>query len=296
MSLRKPTAFDLALLIFVTLIWSGAFLAIKVAVPETGPLWLAASRAFIGCLALLPWVLIRGAIAPTSARQWVLVILIALLNVVIPFFLIGWGQLTVDAGITSLLMGIGPIMGLIVSHFTTLDDRITPLKAFGVMLGFSGVALVVGEEALGGLGTDLLSQASILLASACYVAAGSMVRHVSDIPPTRLSALVLAIASPILIITALVVDGPPNLALSSDAWQSLLFLGLLPTGLAYILRFHLIRTIGYSLFSLSINLIPVFGVLLAWLILGEPITLTIFIALALILSGLLIARQGTEPR
>ncbi|WP_350334654.1 DMT family transporter [Coralliovum pocilloporae] len=292
MALRKPTPLDLFLLMFVTLIWAGAFLAIKVAVPETGALWLAASRALIGCMALLPWALIRGAVFPSTGKQWILVVLIALLNVVIPFFLISWGQLTTDAGVTALLMGTGPILGLLASHFTTSDDRITPLKALGVVLGFSGVALVVGKGAIDGLGGDLVAQAAILLASACYVTAGSMVRHVSDLPPTRLSALVLSIATPILIVSAFVIDGPPNLSLSQEAWQAILFLGLFPTGMAYILRFHLIRTIGYSLFSLGVNLIPVFGVLLAWLILDEPLTLTLMIALGLILSGLFVARKG----
>ena len=127
---------DLALLLFVAIIWASAFIAIKVAVPETGPLWLAAIRVSIGALALLPYALAKGLVLPQTGRVWSLIVIMACFNVVIPFFLISWAELTIDAGVTSLLMGTGPFLALIGSHFFTRDDRINRQKSLAVLFGY----------------------------------------------------------------------------------------------------------------------------------------------------------------
>ncbi|MEO1749880.1 MAG: DMT family transporter, partial [Pseudomonadota bacterium] len=123
-TIRQAKVSDLGLLVLISLIWASAFVAIKVAVPVVGPLWLAAIRVVIGCLAVLPFALRVGIELPDTMRVWLLVIAMSLLNVVIPFFLIAWAELTIDAGVTSLLMGVGPIFALMAGHFFTLDDRI----------------------------------------------------------------------------------------------------------------------------------------------------------------------------
>ena len=141
------------------LVWASAFIAIKVVVPETGALWLATWRVLIGFLVLLPYALYRGFIWPTGSKVWWLIAITALFNVVIPFFLISWAEQTIDAGVASLLMGTGPFLALIGSHFSTTDDRITLPKALAVVLGFAGVMTIVGVDAVSGLGGDtLLSQ------------------------------------------------------------------------------------------------------------------------------------------
>ncbi|WP_321446808.1 DMT family transporter [uncultured Cohaesibacter sp.] len=294
-SIRKPTPLDLSLMLFLTLIWASSFIAIKVAVPETGPVWLAAMRVAIGFLVLLPWTLYRGVIFPTSAKSLANLLIISLLNVSIPFMLISWAELTISAGIASLLLGTGPLLSLIFSHLTTHDDKFNTFKVVGIILGFSGVALVVGHEALQSVGAGaVLSMVAVLGASLCYAISGAMIRQVKDIPPTRLATLILGFATIELIGLGLL-EGVPELAsISSEAWLSLLFLGLLPTGLATILRYRLIWAIGASFFSLGMNLIPVFGVILGALLLSEQVALTTWIALVLILSGLMVAR--TAPK
>ena len=294
-SIRKPTPLDLSLMLFLTLIWASSFIAIKVAVPETGPVWLAAMRVAIGFLVLLPWTLYRGVIFPTSAKSLANLLIISLLNVSIPFMLISWAELTISAGIASLLLGTGPLLSLIFSHLTTHDDKFNTFKVVGIILGFSGIALVVGHEALQSVGAGaVLSMIAVLGASLCYAISGAMIRQVKDIPPTRLATLILGFATIELIGLGLM-EGVPELAnISGEAWLSLLFLGLLPTGLATILRYRLIWAIGASFFSLGMNLIPVFGVILGALLLSEQVALTTWIALVLILSGLMVAR--TTPK
>lgn len=285
---------DIGLLVVVALIWASAFVAVDIAVPETGPLWLPTIRVLIGAAALAPFVLHSGLVLPRSARTWALVIVMAALNIVVPFFLLSWGQLTIDAGMAAVLMGMGPVLALLGNHLTTHDDKINGAKLVAVALCFSGVLTLVGFSVLGNLGgTFVLAQLATLGAALCYATSSMLIRHI-DMPPVPLAWLALAIGAVMLLPAAWIIDGPPP-APSRQAWTALIYLGLLPTGLAHVLRVYLIRRIGHSVFALSIYMIPPFGVVLAFLILAEPITAQLGIALALILCGLYFAQRGSGP-
>ena len=275
------------------IIWASAFVAIKVVVVETGPLWLAAWRVAIGFAILLPYAIWRGFIWPENTRLWLLICVASLFNVVLPFFLISWAEQTVDAGITALLMGTGPFLALFGSHLFTTDDKLTMPKLIAVLLGFAGVLTIVGGDAVSGLGgTTILAQVAIVGGALCYTISGLMVRRI-DIPPIRLGCLVFGAGTVFLVGAALAFDGAPNIELSSTVLFSLLYLGIFPTAVGQILRFTLIRRVGYAAFALTLNLIPVIGIGLGALLLGEVITTRIFIALALVLAGLFVARMGT---
>ena len=290
--LRQPQPSDYGLMTLTALIWASAFVAIRFAVPETGPLWLAAIRVGLGFLVLLPYALWRGFIFPQSCRQWALICAMSLLNMVIPFTLIAWAGKTVEAGTLSLLMGTGPFLALTGSHFLTADDRMTRRKLLGVVIGFTGILVVVGPNAIAGLGTGSVSGiAAALGASLCYVMAGLFIRMI-DMPPVRLACLALGLGSAVLIPSAFLFAEAPPTNISGNAWIALFFLGFFPTGLAYILRFTLIRAIGYSRFALAVNMIPVFGVILGVVLLGEALSVYILLALALVVAGLLVA--GSE--
>lgn len=292
-TIKQATLTDIALIALTALLWASAFVAIKVAVPETGPFWLAAIRVLIGFLVLLPYALYKGFMLPRGRSMWLLVIGMSLLNVVFPFLLISWAELTIDAGVTSLLMGTGPFFALVGSHILTVDDRLTLPKLIGVLCGFTGVLVIVGLDAIEGLGGNVPAQLACVAGALCYVAAGLLIRRI-DIPPGRLACLALGISALVLVALAVWQDGPPPLGLSSQASASLVYLGLLPTGFAYMLRFYLIRKIGYSTFSIGLNLIPVFGVLLGLILLGEPLTPQIMVALVLVVFGLFIARMKPQ--
>ncbi|MDF1609961.1 DMT family transporter [Hoeflea sp. YIM 152468] len=292
--IRTPTPLDLSLMVLTALIWASAFIAIRIAVSETGPVWLAASRVGMGFLVLLPYALWRGMVWPDSRRQWLLIVGMALLNVVVPFVLIAWAGLTIGAGELSLLMGAGPFLALLGSHVMTDDDRLSARKLLSVLLGFSGILVLVGPSILAGLlAGPLPAMLAALGASVCYVTAGLLVRRIT-LPPVRLACLALAIGTAALVPLALIVEDMPETGLSLPVLGSLIYLGVFPTGLAYILRFSLIRAIGYSRFSLSINLVPVFGVALGVIVLGEALSLSLILALALVLSGLLVSGGGRK--
>lgn len=293
--IRKPTFLDIALLVLVSLIWASAFLAIKVAVRDIGPTWLVAIRVVVGFAAILPWIAWRGIVLPHGGDQWFIVVIVAFLSLIAPFFLISWAELTIDAGVASLLMGMGPFAAMFLSHITTDDDRLNVFKLIAVVLGFFGVLVVIGPSAIDGLGNQLLAQAAALGGSLCYAVSGVFVRKIKDIPPTRFSGLILGMSSVVLIPYAVMSGFPDWSAVSDEAVFCLIYLGVFPTALGYILRYHLIRTIGQSYFTLGLNLIPIFGVSLGALILNEPITINLLVALILVVAGLFFARHGARP-
>lgn len=291
-TISRASSGDMTLLILVAIIWASAFMAIKIAVPEVGPIWLAAIRVTIGAAALAPYALFKGVVLPSATQVWVLVVIMAVLNVVIPFFLISWAELTIDAGVTSLLMGVGPFLALIGSHMFTSDDKINRRKALGVACGFTGVVTIVGWDALTQLGSDhLLAQLAAIGGCVCYVTAGILIRRI-DVPPISLAFLALVIGTIILIALALATDGMLTSLPSSSTLMALIYLGVFPTGIAYILRFYLINKVGYSAFAMSVNLIPVFGILMGVVLLGEPLRPQVMIALVFVLMGLYFMRSG----
>jgi drug/metabolite transporter (DMT)-like permease len=212
--------------------------------------------------------------------------------VVIPFFLISWAETKIDAGMASMLMGVGPFMALLGSHLTTQDDRLSRNKLIGAILGFSGILVLVGWSSVKGLGDNLLGQGAAILGAACYVTSGLLIRRLNRFPPIQLSAFILGLASvSLLFVTGLMV-GMPVVFFARDTWIGLLYLGIFPTALGYILRYHLIQTIGMSAFATGLNLIPVFGVVLGVIFLGEHLSLNVLVSLALIVAGLFIIRKG----
>ena len=295
--LRQATLTDVLLLALLAALYGSAFSAIKLAVPEIGPFGLVVARVVIGFAILLPYAVRIGWVWPGSKTSWALIIVLCIFNLILPFFLVSWAQQHLNASLMALLMGAGPLFGLIMSHVATRDDRLSANKLLGVAIGFAGIAIVIGVDALSGLsGGDMdrrLAQAAALLASASYAVSGVFVRRITDVPSQQLACLVLGMASVVLLVAmpVLAPDALDRLAhISTPALWATLYLGALVTGAAYILRYHLIRTVGMSYFGLSIYLVPVFGIAIAAVGLGEPIGRSLIVGLGLILCGMAVAR------
>ncbi|MBA4781775.1 MAG: DMT family transporter [Rhizobiales bacterium] len=289
-AIRRATPVDLLLLIGTMAIWGLAFVAMKIAVPEVGPYWVATARTGFGLLSLLPFCLWRGFQWPRGGRQWQLVLVLVAFNSTIPIILIAWAQLSLSAGVAALLMGTGPFIALFVGHFATTDERFSTLRLLAVMMGFSGVISVVGLEPLAKLDIGLiLAEGALILAASMYVVAGYTIRRV-DMQPLSLATLSLALATLVLAPVSLFLGGPFPSDVSARAFTWLVFAGVLGTGFGFVMRYYLITRIGYSMFSIGVNLIPVFGVIFGALILAEAVTPEILLALLLIVGGLFVAR------
>ena len=296
--IRTATPSDMFLLICLAAIYGSAFTAIKIAVPTIGPFGLVVARVVIGFVLLLPYAFMRGWVWPSSSRTWLFLLVLCAFNLLAPFFLISWAQQHLNASLMALIMGAGPFFGLVFSHVATRDDRLTAPKIAGVLMGFLGIALVLGVDAFAGLsGGSMearLAQAAALLASVCYAGSGILVRQIDDIPPNQIASLVLGLGSiAMLAVVPLLEPGLLSLyaALDREALIATVYLGAVTTASAFILRYHLIQTVGMGYFGLSIYLVPVFGVAIAALWLSEPITPSLLAGLGLIMLGLAVARR-----
>lgn len=292
-TIRKPTALDIAAIVLLGAIWASAFPAIAVSVPAFGPDWIVVFRAAIGFLALLPWVLLRGMIWPNSTREWMYVAFLVCFNVVVPTFLLSWAAQIIPSGQIALLMGIAPLLGLMASHFMTHDDKFNTLKLIAVIFGFCGISVIIGPSAFDGLGDQLIAQLATLLAGACLITSGVVLRKLERLPPVRLSAMVLGLSALVFLPFTVFTQSVPD-TMDTTAILALLYLGVFPTGLAYIFRTQLVRRVGVSVYSHVGNLIPVFGVFFGAVLLLEPVTLPMIGALLLILAGLGLARAASR--
>lgn len=227
---------------------------------------------------------------PPSLHDWLVIIAMSLLNTVGPFFLISWAELHIPAGITSLIMGVGPLATMVAAHFTTPDDRFTGGKITGMVLGFAGLAFVVGPELSQGIGFDALAYAAVWTGMLCYVAAGTLIRFVRRTSVPMMTAVNMGVG--VLALLPLVLAArDPFPQMTGTAMLAALYLGLVCTGLAYLLRANITVTVGQSFMSMASYFMPVSGVLLAWAVLGEPITWHILAALACVIAGFLVSRR-----
>ena len=292
--IRSPTFADIALVALLGILWGSAFPAIKVAVTAYQPVHVVMLRVALGFAVIVAWMMIRRIAFPRAGRTWALLAVMAVLNTVVPFFLISWAEQHIDAGITALLMGSGPFFALLVSHVTTHDDRMTKPKLIGMALGLSGVLTVIGMEAASGFGRDVVAQLAVFTANLCYVASGAMIRSVRDTSMEAMAAGNLACALVLLAPLAIVFGLPPisPVLAPGPVLFAVVWLGAVGTGLASVMRFYLARTIGYSFMALAAYMIPVAGVAISAVLLGETVSTTVLIALCLVLAGFVVARLG----
>ncbi|PCI86684.1 MAG: hypothetical protein COB24_09140 [Hyphomicrobiales bacterium] len=300
-SISAPSAIDIGLILLCALIWASAFIGIKIAVVDFQPIMVAFSRVSIGSLLLFFYVWLqplfkRQTSWPTGRANWVKLCFIAILYTAVPFSLISWGQQYVSASLTSIIMGSSPLIGFIIAHFTTRDEKLNRYKFMALITGLLGVYLAVDFSGNEGLTSGIWGIIAIFAALICYSVSGLITRSLTNGSTENISAAVLGLAT-MFLIPALFISGqyPSDFDnLSNDAIWALIYLGLFPTGVAYLIRFHLILKIGFTAFLTSIFFIPIFGVFLSALLLGEELTMKIFLALSILVASLFISRLGNK--
>lgn len=289
-TIRPPTLLDYGRLVLVSAIWGSAFLCNAIALEDFSPLAIAAYRV-IGATVLivivcqirsLPWVLDR--------RSLWLFLSVGLLNTAIPFSLIGWGQLSVDPGTTGILLAASPFATLLFSHYMSADDRFTLPRLIGLSVGFAGVVVLLSR----GLRADVQSvpgMLAIVLAACCYALSGLLIRKLGKMPSLSVVAGTLVAGSIILVPLLLWFDPPTAQALSPSSVSAIVFLALVPTALAYVLRTQIVQTNGAVFMSSVGYLIPLFAVFWGWLFLDHTPSWEAWVALVLILAGIAIGQQ-----
>jgi drug/metabolite transporter (DMT)-like permease len=280
---------DWATLLTLAVIWGGAFFFISVAVSEVAPLTYVWLRLTIAAAAMWLFLLWRREPTGLPAGVWRPILLLALLNNVVPFILFGWGQTQIAIGLASILNATTPIWGVVVAHVFTRDERMTGRKLAGVLIGFAGVAVMIGPAVLTSLGGDTLALLACVTASLCYALAGVWARRfrAMGLPPVAVTTGQLTVGAAIMLPIALLVDQPWARAMPSlGAIGAIVALSLVCTSFAYILYFRLIDRAGATNALLVTLLVPPIAILLGALFLGEIIGARDIAGLALIALGL----------
>lgn len=276
-------------LLLLSLIWGGVFLTVTLALREVGVFTLVAFRVGGGALVLWAYVLMRGFPVPKTAKIWGAFLVMGLLNNVLPFSLISWGQLRIDIGLSSILNGSTAVFGILVAATVFADERLTGKKLVGVILGFMGVATALGISALKGFDLTSLAQLAVLAASLSYAFAGAWARtHFKGLHPEGAAAGMVTSSSIFMIILALYYDGFPTLDYNLTTWLALAYMSVIATALAYLLYYRVLALAGAGNLMLVTLLIPPIAVILGALVLGETLEPRAFAGFALLAVGMLI--------
>lgn len=279
---------DKALLLLLSAIWGGSFPLIRIAVQSLPPLWVAAGRISLGGVALLAVLYLRGGRLPRGGAVWARLAFLGLIGNLAPFALISWGEQVVTAGEASILMAMVPLMVVLVAHLRVADEPLTAGKLLGVGLGIVGTLVLIGPTALSGLGGHVAGEIAILAATVCYAAAAVVARGLPGLGSGAISASVLLIAGPIGLIAASITAPPMSLAPTASALTALAVLGFLCSGFGYVLFFRILSRAGAGFASMNNYLVPPFGVIYGWVWLDERLPLSAFLAMLLILVGVLV--------
>lgn len=271
------------------LIWGSAFLLIKVAVASFDPFTYVWLRLSFAAAALVIILRLNGRRLALPLAVWAAVGLLALLNNVVPFLLFGWGQRHIASGLAAILQATTPIFGVLAAHFLTADERITPARLIGVVIGFAGVATMIGPQIVGDGGNRLTAQLACLLASLLYALAGIFARRFKalGVAPMELAAAQF-VAGAILLAPVALAFGQSLTALPTSiaAWGAVLVLALFCSAFAYVLFFRLIETAGATNSMLVTLLVPPIAIVLGALVFGEQFGLAQIGGLLLIAAGL----------
>src|SRR5437868_8701993 len=280
---------DWTILVTLAVIWGGAFLFIGVAVRHVPPLTYVWLRLTIAAVAMWLFLKVRRQPLGLPRQVWGSILLLALLNNALPFTLFGWGQTHIASGLAAILNATTPIWGVVVAHFLTRDERMTPRKIAGVLLGFGGVALMIGPSLLSSLGTSALAQLACVTASLSYALAAVWARRFRrmGLSPISVTTGQLTAGALMMLPLSMIVDKPWTQAFPPlTAIGAITALALLCTAFGYVLYFRLIATSGATNALLVTLLVPPVAILLGGLFLNETLAPQDFLGLALIALGL----------
>jgi len=281
-------------LVLLGTIWGSSYLFIKLAVAGMPPLALVEGRLLLGALVLLAVRRVTGQPWPTRT-VWPHLALMAVIGNIVPFLLIAWSEQHIDSGLASVLNATTPFFTVLFAVLIFRAERLTAAKAIGVTLGFLGVAVLSGADlaALGAASTQ--GQLAVLASSACYGLGFAYARRFLRGAPLALAAGQIALAALILLPPALSAGDLAALRVGPAEVVSVLVLGVLSSGLAYVLYYRLIAAAGAVIASLATYLMPPVGVTLGWLVLGEPVGWRLVVGVVLILFGMAVV-QGRAGR
>ena len=282
---RSSIGLELALLLVLATLWGASYTFIKLGVATIPPVTLIAARTLIASLVLLAVLRSRGLSLPRDGATWRRFMFQACLNSVVPFTLIAWAERDVDAGLATILNSTSPIFTFLLTAAVTRHEPATARKLLGVVAGIVGTAIIVGTQALDGLGWELWAQLAIVAATICYAGAAIFGRSFKGLDPMMPAAGSMLCGAALLIPASLVLDRPWALAPSSSSLAALIGLSLFSTALAFVIYFRLVQTLGsVGTTSQAYLRVPI-GVGIGALVLGEALPPSAWAGMLCVLLG-----------
>jgi drug/metabolite transporter (DMT)-like permease len=286
MANEKPSlAKELALLLVLSTLWGASYTFIKVGVQTIPPVTLIAARTFIAGMILIAIIQWRSLTLPNDAAIWLRFLFQACLNSVVPFTLIAWAQQTTDAALATILNSTSPIFAFLLTVLITRHEAVTSRKLFGVGAGLAGICLIVGVQALGGLGQELWAQLAIVIATVCYAGAAIFGRNFKGLDPIMPAAGSMICGGVVLIPASLITEQPWTVTPSLESIMALLALTVFSTALAFVIYFRLVQTLGSVGATAQAYLRVPIGVAIGVVFLGEHLNSTALIGLVCVIAG-----------
>jgi len=291
--MRDPKPLDYLLLGTLSLIWASAFFNIKIATYSFGPITIAFFRIFLGAIPVVLLCLAKRIKIEAFSKDWLWFASIGFINLVIPFFLIAYGVQKIQSNLAAILMATTPLSATILAHFFTENEKFNWFKTIGILIGFSGIVFLFSDKVLIS-DENIIYALLILLGSTCYVIGGILTLRVSKKKNENVTASILIWGSIIIFPILMYFEQPWNLSPRSDSMLALLYLGIFPTGIAWLLRFRILKNNGLIFQSQVAYLIPIFGVILGFVFLNELITSKVIVSLLLVILGIYLVKRSNQ--
>lgn len=283
------------------LIWGASFLLIKVGVAEMTPLQLIAVRVGTAAIALVATLYLTGRRLPGDRATQLKLVVVGLFNIAVPFFLITWGEQSIDSGLATVLNATVPLFSLVIAHFALADEQITPFKVLGLAAGFIGVVILASRSVAVEVAANnsLVGQLAVLGASLSYACTTVFVRRsLRQLKPMVVSTGATLSAALVILVVTLLVDGLPDFgAISLTANLSVLTLGLVNTYIAFLIYYWIIDTWGATRATLVTYIMPPVGLTLGVIFLAEVLDVTLIVGAVLIVAGVALVnwRRHRQP-
>jgi drug/metabolite transporter (DMT)-like permease len=283
-------------LLLLGAIWGASYLFIKVGVAEIPPFTFVAGRTLIAGLALVAVLALRRESLPRTRRDWIALAAMGLFNGAIPYTAITWGEVHISSGLAAILTAAMPLFTVILAHYWTRDERLTPNKVAGICIGFVGVAVLFIPDLRQGVQMEFWGELAVVVAAASY-ALSTLIAHkyVTGVSHTMAAAGQLCFAAMMMVPLSLAFDHPFALRPSLPAAGALLILALLGTAFAYVLYYWLIEHTGATRTALVTYLIPITGIFWGAALLHEAIAWESIVGLLLIIVGMGLVNRARAP-
>jgi drug/metabolite transporter (DMT)-like permease len=291
--MKEPKALDYMLLTILALVWASAFFNIKIATYSYGPITIAFLRSFFGTIPLVLICYLRKIKIEAFSKDWYWFAAIGIINLVIPFFLIAYGVQKVQSNLAAILMASTPLTAAVLAHFFTSNEKINLVKSVGILVGFSGIVFLFFDKIL--INENNFFSAFLILFGSCfYVVGGVLTLRISNKKNENVTASICIWATLVLFPISMFIEQPWNLTPRLDSTISLIYLGVFSTGIAWLLRFYILKKNGLVFQAQVAYLIPIFGVILGFIFLKEEITSRVALSLLAVILGIYLVKRSAN--